>query len=54
MILPSSAGTGRHSPVGEGSVAEESMVNGFEMVATDSEQILDLSVHRKEPLSLGD
>ena len=51
MIPASSAGTRHLSQVIEGSVAEESMVNCFEMVTTDSEQILNLAVNSKESLS---
>jgi hypothetical protein len=45
VIPPLSAGTRRLPPFTEGSVAEESMVNCFEMVPTDTEQVLNRTIH---------
>jgi len=50
---PSFSGrTRRLSPVSERSVPEESMVNCFEVVPTDSKQVLDGTVNREKTLSL--
>jgi len=47
-----SVGTRDLSPICERSVAKQPMVNCVEMVASNAEQVLNLTVDREKPLSL--
>ena len=47
-----SAGTGGLSPGDEGSFSKDPMVKGSDLVASDSEQILNRTVHGKKALCL--
>lgn len=44
-LVSSSADTGRLSPLGESLVSEESMMNRFEMMSANSEQVLNRTMH---------
>jgi hypothetical protein len=47
-------GTRNLSPVRERSVPKQTMMNCFQMVAADAEQVLNLTVDTEKPLSLSD
>ena len=49
-----SVGAGRLSPVGKSPIPKKTMMDCFEMVPANSEQILNLTVDSKESLSLLD
>ena len=52
LVLSLLAGTRRRLPVSESSIPEETMVDRFEMMTSNSEQIVNRAVDREKSLGL--
>jgi len=52
LVLSLVAGTRRRLPVSESSIPEETMVDRFEMMTSNSEQIVNRAVDTEKPLGL--
>ncbi len=52
LVLSLLAGTRRRLPVSESSIPEETMVDRFEMMTSNSEQIVNRAVDTEKPLGL--